>query len=476
MGVKRYVASIDSTITDAYKENLTTRASGSNMGLSDVLEVFSIYGQATTSSVERARILAQFPVSTINSDRTSGDIPSSGSVSYYLKFKNAEHALSTPRNFELVIQAVSQSWTEGNGLDMEGYTDLGAVNWVSASSGSLWNTAGGDYHISPVYTASFDTGVEDLEVNITNLVEEWLAGAKENYGVGIKLNAAYEGVSSSFYTKRFFARGSEFLSFRPHIEARWNASVKDDRGNFFASSSLMPAEDNLNTLYFYNRVRGRLTNIPAVGTGLIYLNIFSGSSSPTGSALTLHNGTTVVTGGYVTTGIYSASVAVNTTASILYDVWFNGLTGSSRVEYFTGSAISVRTNSGESDYEINKYVSNITNLKSTYSNEENARFRVYSRRKDWSPTVYTIARNTAETQPVDNGYYKIRRIQDGYDIIPYGTGSDNHTLMSYDRSGSYFDVDMSMLDVGYAYEIRLAYKLEGQYREQKERFKFRVED
>jgi len=46
MTIKRYVASKDSTITNAYKSNLTTRATDANMGESDSLEVFSIYGQA----------------------------------------------------------------------------------------------------------------------------------------------------------------------------------------------------------------------------------------------------------------------------------------------------------------------------------------------------------------------------------------------------------------------------------------------
>ena len=60
--------------------------------------------------------------------------------------------------------------------------------------------------------------------------------------------------------------------------------------------------------------------------------------------------------------------------------------------------------------------------------------------------------------------------------IPYGTGSDNHTKLSYDKDGNYFDLDMTLLESGYAYGIRLAYYLQGQYREQSEVFKFRVQD
>ena len=42
MSILRYTASLDNTITNAFEENLTTRGTGSNMGLADTLEVFSI--------------------------------------------------------------------------------------------------------------------------------------------------------------------------------------------------------------------------------------------------------------------------------------------------------------------------------------------------------------------------------------------------------------------------------------------------
>ena len=38
--IRRYYAKKDNTITNAFQENLTTRATGSNMGASDILEVF----------------------------------------------------------------------------------------------------------------------------------------------------------------------------------------------------------------------------------------------------------------------------------------------------------------------------------------------------------------------------------------------------------------------------------------------------
>ncbi len=98
MTIKRYIADLDNTITNAYKANLRTRGTGSNMGASDVVEVFSIFGQESSASVELTRCLIQFPVDTISTDRTNGDIPGNGNVDFYLRMYNAAHAFTLPKD------------------------------------------------------------------------------------------------------------------------------------------------------------------------------------------------------------------------------------------------------------------------------------------------------------------------------------------------------------------------------------------
>jgi len=653
MAIKRYTASQDTTITNAFASSLITRGSGSNMGESDILEVFSIYGQASSSSIEKSRALLQFPVTTISTDRTAGTIPASGSVDFYLRVYNAEHPFTVPRNMTLVVHAVSRSWDEGTGLDMEEYVDDGYCNWIAAQSGSsgvgvaatlvdaidlagiaqndaftmtvpagpggdgvahqfvfdngtdveslsdatgfginiagaaddaavaavvvkaingiadnlyqyggaalgadstlaagtlgltaaitsgettkitltmddpgeagnvenvlaanvgfegdllleaaftggsgiaTWTTEGGDFHTGsyvagstlPFYSYSMTEGTEDVELDITSLVEEWLAGpdpsnARANYGLAIFLTSSQEdgSESRSFYTKKFFARGSEFFFKRPAIEARWNSSNLDDANNFYLSSSLAPGADNLNTLFLYNYVRGQLKNIPSIGaTGSLLLSVYSGSTGPTGDKISLPVGGNVVanndlniSGGYVETGIYSASFAYTSSAiTRLYPVWHSGST-----EYYTGSAITLKQFNNNNVDPSPKYVSNITNLKSKYSNDEVTRFRLYVRQKDWSPTIYTKANSAITTEIIDSGFYKIVRIADELEVIPFGTGSTSHTKMSHDASGSYFDLDMELLEVGYAYQVYFAYYINGAYHEQPEVFKFRVE-
>ena len=226
MGIKRYTANADTTITNAYKANLRTRGTGSNMGLADSLEVFHIYGQASSSSAENSRVLINFPVTTtITTDRSAGTIPASGSVSWFLRVHNVVHPNTLPKNYNMTISAISRSWDEGTGLDMEGYTDSGSCNWTAAASSSggvtAWTAAGGDYHASTTgSTVYFDNGTEDIEVDISHLVEEWIkgqsGGAKGDiHGVGIRMEN--ESALSSSYTKKFSARGSQYFFSRPTL-------------------------------------------------------------------------------------------------------------------------------------------------------------------------------------------------------------------------------------------------------------------
>ena len=258
----------------------------------------------------------------------------------------------------------------------------------------------------------------------------------------------------------FFARGSQFFHKRPVIEARWDSSKKDNRGDFYLSSSLVPASDNLMNLYLYNIVKGQLTDIPAVGTGNILVSVYSGSTGPTGSKLALPIGGGVVAGGdvnitgsHVETGIYSCSFAyASSSITKIFDVWHKA-----GVEYHTGSAIEVQTFNSQNYNFDQKYVSKVTNLRAIYNQGEKVRFRLYTRQKDWSPTIYTVASSEIETSIIDNTYYRFTRVSDDLDVIPFGTGSLNHTRLSYDASGSYFDLEMNLFDTDTVYELSFAY-------------------
>lgn len=511
MPIKKYLANADNTIVNAYQPNLKTRGTGSNAGAADVLEVFSIYGHQSTGSQELSRVLVQFPVSSIISDRTATKIPASGSVSFYLRLYNAETSKTVPRDFKLVAQAISSSWEEGTGLDLEEYKDVtkGNIgsNWINATKTQTWDNVGGDYltasnqwalaYDPPLYEQNMASGLEDVEIDITSLVEHWIDGDLSNNGIGVRLSSSYEasssqgdvtadsnvifnpdGATDSYYTKRLFARGTQYFFKRPVVEARWSNISKDDRGNFYYSSSLAPAADNLNTIYLYNYVRGRLTNIPDIGTGEILVSLYSGSSdnsAPSGSKLLLYDGNTNLTGGYVSTGIYSCSVGItasSTPLKTLYDVWHSGTTE------FVTSSIKPKTIGNNTSVQKPLYFINITNLRNEYRKDENARFSLYVRNKNWSPTIYTVAKTHPEHLPIASASYRVVRTLDALEAVPHNTGSDFATGLSYDVSGNYFEFDMSNLEPGYEYGFKFAFYDEeiSAWKEQNNIFKFRVLD
>ena len=501
--IRRFYATKDNTITNAFQENLTTRGTGSNMGASDVLEVFSIYGQASSASAELARTLIEFSVTEISTSRDSGLIPDSGSVSFYLNMYNAPHSQTVPSDFTLEVLAVSASWEEGYGLDMEYYEDVTnegfGSNWIQARKSSSvsddgrWDSIGGDYHASPSGSQAFSSGLENLSVDVTDIVEQWMDGTKENYGFGIRLSSSFEayfssslglnitssedtgnlsdvgsihnvnGAQKSFFTKKFFGRDSEFFFQKPVLEARWDSSRQDDRGYFYASSSLVSAEDNLNTLYLYNRVRGRLRDYPVAPTS---------ASIRVSSTYGTDNNLAVAEVGRVSTGIYSASIAVATTASTVHDIWYSGSVG-----YHTGT-ISVKSFEGYGYNPEDIYFISMPGLRKEYRKNQTHRLNLYVREKNWSPNIHTLAtRASIPSLIVTSASFQLRRCTDDYIVVPYGTGSTNHTGLSYDVSGNYFDLDATYLEAGYLYEVQYSfYDEENGWEEQPYRFKFRVVD
>jgi hypothetical protein len=473
MTIKRYIAEKDTTITNAFKIDNLTRATKSNMGASDILEVFSIYGQVTTSSFEASRVLVQFPIQNILTDRNNKTLSASGSCQFILKLNNSSHSESTPENIYLTISPLSRSWSEGNGLDMEQYRDVGFANWLSASNTEAWTTEGGDI-ISSYSIDSFIQSVnDDLEVDITSIVEDWLDGTIPNNGLLVSLSSSFEQETESYYTKKFYGRRSQFFFKKPFIEARFNSSVKDKRNNFYVSSSLVDASDNLNTLFLYNSVRGQLKNIPVVGTGTLLVSLYSGtvSSGPIGIPLAINGSSTSVTGGFYSTGVYTASISINSTNEYVYDVW-SDLSGN---QLYTGSAIELKTHDPSETSQPSEYILSMTNLKNSYNSKELVRLNVEVKEKQWDSNIYHIASYEPETTNIENLFYKIVRISDGYEVIDYGTGSYNHTLCSYDKNGNYFDLDMNIFEPGYSYKIKFGYFFDNNFNELKESFNFRID-
>jgi len=78
-------------------------------------------------------------------------------------------------------------------------------------------------------TQHFDIGNENIDMDITDIVNDWLSGGSENYGLGVAYRRDYELMSTdtryvaSFYTEKTNS------SFKPYIEVVYDQSFQDDR-------------------------------------------------------------------------------------------------------------------------------------------------------------------------------------------------------------------------------------------------------
>ena len=494
MSIKKFYATADTTITNAYKENLSTRATDSNMGLSDSLEVFFIYNQTAKANpsaadkLEEARILIKFDTAAITTFYGGATAPAD--TKFILKLTNAEHPFTLARNYELKVYHLGAAFVEGNGLDMESYKDIDVASWTNSATGTAWANPGASPTATftdapPIVVQTFDTGTENLEVDITEYIDDIFAGtiATDN-GLLIAMSPTITDGSqlNNFYTKKFFSRSSEFFFKRPVIEARSSSRIADDRGKFYAKRKTNTPTQNTQRVYLYNSFEGVRSNftLPA-GDERLFVRFYTDEARTTQA--TLDPNAQFIQATNESTGIYYVDVILDeSSVTKIYDQWYYSANGNTAVVDRTlvheGEIKIIQngssTNTGEIDYRID-----ITNIKPSYSRDETAKFRLYTRAKDWNPTIYTVASKEVENLIVDKAYYKIVRLVDEETVIKYGIGTagtnKEHTLISYDALGSYFDFDMSLLEKGYMYGIKVMFSINGELKEQPEIFKFRVD-
>lgn len=469
MSIKKYIAEADTTITDAYQPYSSARAHYSNMGASDSLQVFSIAHKDLAP--ELCRILVRFPISKIIEDRSSGALPASGSMKFFLNLYNVEHPETLPTNYEMVVKPVSGSWEEGFGLDLENFLDLGqtqtggyGVGWKYRSSIEVpyvWASDGGDYYDTYHKYFHFQNGTEDLKVDITDVVERQISGDMPNHGFGIMLADQYETGSSgiSYYTKRFSSRSSQYFYNLPCISAVWESLIEDDRNNFYYSIDNLSEEDNKHSIYFFNKINGSYKNLPS--NIIPFVKIIDSNNN-----IILDN----IQSQKISNGKFKATFSLTGSTEETYtDVWYSG-----SQTYYSGE-IQAKSYEFNNSIEVNRNIINITNLKKKYSKDEVATLRIFVRNKDWSPNIYKKFTQDIETINLKDLYYKIIRIVDNKIVLDYGYNDVKYTKCSYDINGNFCEIDMSILEPGFMYGICFTSKNDDTKIEYKDIFKFKVE-
>ena len=134
----------------------------------------------------------------------------------------------------------------------------------------------------------------------------------------------------------------------------------------------------------------------------------------------------------------------------------------------------VQTGSIATGSDAGPYFVDIPNLKYQYQSEEEVQLRLFVRKHDYNPAVVLIASSSATGIAIPKAYWRITNDRTDAVVVPFGTGSDLSTKLSYDNNGNYFKLYMKSLPAGEVYRVAFLFDVAGQKQLIDEDFKFRV--
>lgn len=262
-------------------------------------------------------------------------------------------------SFSLIAFKIEQDWDEGTGYD---YTDTrsqfphqntysdNASNWYYSDSLTLWTNEGVRDNSTIIATQHFDNGNENVEMDITDFINNILDGNETNYGIGISFDVPYELVNNldSYRTVSFFSKYTQTF-FEPFLETTFDDHFVDNRNDFY--------EGVVRNLILYVNQGNEPVNLDSNPT----VDIIDGDNFIYQDLVTTH----------VSKGIYKVSFSVDgqrcPAPKILNDVW-KGLTiGGYEIndisQEFTLRSASEFFNIGTDELNPSNYTYSFTGLK-----------------------------------------------------------------------------------------------------------------
>jgi hypothetical protein len=233
--IYRIYAQKDTTIY----EQTTRRAQ--NTGADEILEVTKFYDELTEETFEgNSRILIQFDITSISQSIASGDI--SSSAKFYLNLTSTEQN-EVRSEYQLDIYQVSQSWSEGIGQFYYNPIVTDGSSWqfrtdddrwatgsftLGTTGSSIINDGGGTWYTASTqntsYNQTFNKYTNDLKVEVTDYVNDWITGSRTNHGFLIKRPDSQESGSIRYGSSKFFSNETHTI-YVPTLEVRWVDSV-----------------------------------------------------------------------------------------------------------------------------------------------------------------------------------------------------------------------------------------------------------
>lgn len=189
-------------------------------------------------------------------------------------------------SFDLIFFLIPKPWDRGKGFDYTKnyfnsafYTTTpvdpnrlisnDGCNWFQYQNGLYWDEAGiyenstlskeldkwvsGDKTSKVIGRQHFDVGGECIELDITDVVNRFIDGELENYGIGIAYSPLLEVTNSEYENYVGFLTDKTNTFFEPYVETVYSDYVSDDRSNFVLGKN--------NKLYLYCTIGEHLEDL-----------------------------------------------------------------------------------------------------------------------------------------------------------------------------------------------------------------------
>jgi hypothetical protein len=291
-------------ITRTYlsKFNTIIKDSTLNTGINPVAEL--MYG------TNISRMLIYFDHNKLKRMVENKTFPDLAKFKHYLKITNAgsidftqihhketssidESVKIRATSFDLIFFLVPKEWDNGKGFDYsrtffnQGYygqecndvfsdsarlISTDASNWYQAKNGYYWdedgiysndtlskeydNFSSGEGSKIIIGRQHFDIGNENINLDITDIVNRFITGDLTNYGIGIAYSPMLELTKSSVENYVGFLTPKTNTFFEPYLETIYCDYISDDRANFVLNKN--------NKLYLYSNIGGNPTNLDEI--------------------------------------------------------------------------------------------------------------------------------------------------------------------------------------------------------------------
>ena len=248
-------------------------SSGSNAATTGISERDQNYGQDEVLEIKKnffndsfdypTRALIQFNLTDISSSIVKGDIPdvASGNTKYYLRLFETEGTQELSTEYKLAAFPVSESWDEGTGKFGDNPKVTVGASWENknnfpGSTAVTWSHADGtQFHGGSFVSGSgnevsqsFSYESPDINMDVTDIVNNWLDGTNKNFGFLLRFSGSQETDSATFGQLKFFSSNTSTI-YPPKLEVRWDDHLPATGSNTGSLSAISIEGTDDNYLY-----------------------------------------------------------------------------------------------------------------------------------------------------------------------------------------------------------------------------------